>query len=128
MSEIDVTKCEYCNEEDYFFDCDLFDCDCSEKNCHYKQLHRYKQAIEEIKEIAKNNIEYKMYSDNYLPVGKTIIFEKIIQKCTSLSAQYRNRRSKTFSWSLAPLKPIAMESVMSLLSASSEGAVQIPSG
>lgn len=74
---VDVSKCEYYNKEDYPFDCDIFDCNCSEKNCHYKQLHRYKQAFEEIEEIV---IDFKnSYGTDYKEM------DKIIQKCEEVN-------------------------------------------
>lgn len=58
MSEIDVTKCRsaYNVSMDVSdIHCRLHGKDCRDvRNCDYKQLHRYKQAIEEIKVIAKN--------------------------------------------------------------------------
>lgn len=61
MTKIDVKQCEYCRDSSI---CELWggiECNPEGYKCPYYikclelQLHRYKQAIEEIKEIAKIN-------------------------------------------------------------------------
>ena len=57
MSEIDVTKCIFHSANNgftgaYCTACNNY-CMCL-RNCYFKQLHRYKQAINEIKGLAQS--------------------------------------------------------------------------
>ena len=68
MSEIDVTKCEFCkrvckNTKEPTVICLLYGYCSENQNYYYKQLHRYKQTLAEIKEITKNMNKECFYND-----------------------------------------------------------------
>lgn len=99
MNEIDVSKCEFCNTEDY----ELPMCQqkkyrnevevlCREKkDCYYKQLQQANKKLEKIKEIIKTDIENeditlqkfsKMWYFSLSPKGKILqdILNIIVKK------------------------------------------------
>ena len=101
--EIDVTKCEFCkrvckNTKEPTVICLLYGYCSENQNCCYKQLHRYKQAIEEIKELAAVNAistcwaflnecdrcKYKDEDDFQCPQTK---LKEIFRKCKEVNKQ-----------------------------------------
>lgn len=87
MSEIDVTKCRFYLDDG---SCCSHDTDCTkcihcycDWKVHQEQLHRYKQAIKEIKEIAKkidDECEIECYGSCAIQYK-----EQIIQKCEEVN-------------------------------------------
>lgn len=69
MSETDITKCMECKcpfFDEYGAICNMYSnhdtnysVDMFQDRCEHLQLHRYRQAIEEIEEIAEQNIDDK---------------------------------------------------------------------
>lgn len=91
MSEIDVTKCRFYLDDG---SCCSHDTDCTkcihcycDYKVHQEQLHRYKQVIEDIKEIADDR---SIYCENCSGGVEDFTcndcgYVKIIQKCEEVN-------------------------------------------
>ena len=88
MSEIDVTKCVFYGETMHPTKNCTMDSEylhfCEGSNCYFKQLHRYKQAIEEIKEIASkvllNTHDLEQFKDADALFGSLLEIHKKISE------------------------------------------------